>query len=321
MDERIEVASGPGAGAVPAGDPGWDLFERELAAALPLLRDECLLLSTREGNRYVQFAGTSGGGLFAESVSNAYLAPGDRLGEPQEAALVALGWSPPTHAPDATSPVPAPAGSPNFFREFAAPFSAAAAARLAVRTLVDVHGVPGPEALWYDAFDHAGNAVLLPGLRVPPRPSSPTRARQPARPPPAARERLKGQVARAARRITGLAGLAFRDDGDLVLPLGERTATVRVDVSPCFVRAYVQLAQGVEGDDDLPRGAHEVNVRLTLARVVLCDGAVYLAIDFPAAPFHADHLAQALSALARLADGVARDLGLAGCASTTPTVN
>ncbi len=319
MDERVEAGPGPGASAVPATDPGWDRFERELAAALPLLRDECLVLVTREGNRYVQFAGSSSGGLFAEAVSNAYLAPGDRLDPQQEAALVALGWSPPTHAPDATSPIPAPAGSPNFFREFAAPFSSAAAARLAVRTLAEVLGVPGPEALSYDAHDPAGNPVLLPGLRLP-SPSAPAGRRRRARRPPAALARLRGQVVRAARRITGLATLEFRGDGDLVLPLASRTATVRVDVSPCFVRAYVQLAAGVEGDDGLPGRAHEVNVRLALARVVLCDGAVYLAIDFPAAPFHADHLAQALSTLARLADGVATDLGLAG-ASTTPTVN
>jgi hypothetical protein len=320
MDERIEQEPGPGTAAIPVASTAWDAFERELAAALPLLRDECLVLLTREGNRYVQFAGSPERGLFAETVSNAFLAPGDRLDEPQEAALQALGWSPPTHAPDAPSPVPPPAGSPNHFREFPVPFSPLAAARLAVRTLVEVHGVPGPEALWYDASDHEGNAVLLPGLRLRPRPSSSPRRRRRARRPPAALARLKGQVARAARRVTGLASLEFRGDGDLVLPLGSRTATIRVDTSPCFVRAYAQLAAGVEGDDELPGRAHEVNVRLALARVVLCDGAVYLAIDFPAAPFHADHLAQALSTLGRLADGVARDLGLAG-ASITPTVN
>jgi hypothetical protein len=319
MEERAGSDEGVPQGTSPGTAPGWEAFERDLAAALPLLGDECLVLAAREGNRYVQFRGAPDRGLLAETVSDAYLGPDDGLGEGQEAALLALGWSPPTHPPGTPSRDPPP-GSPNFFREFAAPFPAGAAARLAVRTLVEIHGVPAPEALEYSAFDPAGHPVLLPGLRLAARPASKARRRNAAARPRAVLARLKGQVLRAARRFTGLAGLRFRGDGDLVLPLGDRTATVRVDVSPCFVRVYTQLASGVEGDDELPQRAHAVNARLTLARVIVSDGAVYLAIDFPAAPFHPDHLAQAFSGLARQAEDVTRDLGLAGT-EESPVVN
>src|SRR5512137_1706408 len=262
MDPRVEKGA-EGAPAVAPG-AGWGSFERDLAEALPLLRDDCLVLATREGNRFVQFCGGPEQGLFAETVSNAFLPPGERLEEGQERALRELGWSPPTHAPDAPSPVAPPAGSPNFHRAFVAPWSAESAARLAVRTLSEVHGLPGPQALAYRAFDESGRAVLLPGLRLARRPGSRSGKRRPSSRPRAALARLQAQVARAARRITGLADLEFRDDGDLVLPVGRRTATVRAGVSPCFVRAYTQLAAGVAGDEELPARAHEVNVRLTL---------------------------------------------------------
>src|SRR5512136_781193 len=103
MDPRVEN----GSKAAPAGAPGsgWDAFERDLAAALRLLRDECLILAAREGNRFVQFCGDPEQGLFAETVSNAFLPPGERLEEGQERALRELGWTLPTHAPDAPSPV------------------------------------------------------------------------------------------------------------------------------------------------------------------------------------------------------------------------
>ncbi len=51
MDERAGSDEGVPQGTNPGTVPGWEAFERDLAAALPLLGDECLVLATREGNR------------------------------------------------------------------------------------------------------------------------------------------------------------------------------------------------------------------------------------------------------------------------------
>jgi hypothetical protein len=319
MDEHGQNREVEGPPATSARRPGWDDFERDLAATLPLLDDECLILSARKGNRFVQFSADPRRGVRAETVSNAYLETGDRLDDGQVAALVALGWAEPTHAPGSRSPVPH--GSPNFFREFAAPCPVEEAARLAVRTLSEIHRIPAPEALEYQAFDEAGNPVVLPGLRIEPRTApEPAPGPRPRRSGPSAFVRLQRQVLRAARRITGLEGLEYQGEGNLAVPVGGRTGTVRPYGSPSFVRVYCQLAAHVEADEDLLARMHQVNARLALARVIHADGGVFLGVDFPAAPFHADHLAQAIVGLARLADEVLEDLRLPG-AGTTPTVN
>jgi hypothetical protein len=307
MDERSQVRELRGGAAPVAAPLGWESLEARLAPALALLADEMLILSARTGNRYVQFASSAGKGLLVETGSNAFLAEEDKLDVGQLAALLGLGWSQPTHAPDASEPVAG--GSPNHFRRFRAPVPFAEAARLAVRTLVEVLRVGSPGELRYKAFDADGHPVTLPGLgieRVPAPARRPGKA--PTRDAGSAFARLCTRVRAAARAATGLGALDYDEEGNLQLPVGSRTGWVRPCDGPLFVRVHVHLLSGVEADEELLARMHEVNARLPMARVIHVDGSVFLGVDFPALPFRAEHLAQAITTIARLSDGVVSDL-------------
>jgi len=305
----------------PSGRPApaaeWDHFERELSGALGVMKDESLVVSTRTGDRYVQFSVGSTFGLHAESVSNAYLEASERLDDEQLAALAALGWSPPARTPEQEKARQEPRGSPNFHREFPNPVPFDAVARLAVRTLVEVLRVPEPGALQYTAFDRAGHAVFLPALGLvrahppPPKPAPAGTAR-----PHVAFGRLRQRVLAAARRLAGDGTLELDRDGDVTLSLGRRTAIVKALERPLSVRIYTELASGVEASDALLHRLHEINARLVLVRLVLTNGSVFAAIDFPAAPFQAAHFDAARSVLATVADDLAREVHEAGAASS-----
>jgi len=309
MNEPI-IAAGTNHPRAPlAASPRWDAFERDLAAALSILKNEFLIVSAKVGNRFVQFNARPDEGVFAEAVSNAYLESPEKLDEAKLAALGALGWSAPTHSPSDRSPVRAPNGSPNFFRHFPAPYSCGEIAHVAVRTLLEVYRVPGPESLEYKAFDDPGHPITLPALHI-------ERAALPApSPKPSAKRRgptgfarLRAKVLAAAREGSGFGSLEYDADGDLSVPVGSRTGWIRPHEKPYFVRVHCQLLGNVEEDEELSGRIHEVNSRLPLARVIYSGGSVFLSVDFPAAPFVPAHLSQALAALASLADDVLKDL-------------
>jgi hypothetical protein len=288
----------------------WSAFERDLAAALSVLKDEILIVSSRTGHRFVQFNASPEEGVFSETVSNGYLAPAEKLTDEQVAALEALGWKAPTHAPDSPSPVPVPQGSPNFFREFPKPVPADEIARIAVRTLAGVHRIPDPSALTYKAFDPQGHTLVLPALHIPREPEPP---RPKPRKPQAPIARLRARVLAAARNAMGDLSLAYDADGDLAVRIGSRIGFVQVREAPTVVRVYVRIAQPGSEDEDLLALLHRMNARMTLCRVVLADGAIFLAVDLPGSPFHPAHLAQAMLGLAGIADDVESDLaGVAG---------
>jgi hypothetical protein len=288
----------------------WSAFERELAAALAVLKDEILIVSSRAGHRFVQFNASPEEGVFSETVSNGYLAPAEKLTDEQVAALQALGWKAPTHAPDSPSPVPVPKGSPNFFREFPRPVPADEIARIAVRTLSLVHRIPDPSALTYKAFDPEGHTLVLPALHIPREPEPPSPGPRKARAPIA---RLRARVLSAARDAMGDVTLAYDEEGDLAVRIGSRIGFVKIREAPTVVRVYVRIAQPASMDEDLLALLHRMNARMALCRVVLADGAIFLAVDLPGAPFQPAHLAQALLGLAGVADDVESDLaGVAG---------
>ena len=80
---------------------------------------------------------------------------------------------------------------------------------------------------------------------------------------------------------------------------------------PLAVRCFCLLASGVEVDEPFLRRVHDLNLRLTLARLVLVKGSVFAAIDIPADPFHAAHLAVARAVLEAVANDARRALRLA----------
>lgn len=318
MNERT-VGSTPAApGAAPAPPTGWEAFEKALASALSVLKDEFLILSARPGNRYVQFHAGLEDGIFAECVSDAYLEETGKLDAGQLATLLSLGWSPPTHAPDGTKPDGVARGSPNHFRHLPPPCSFPEIARLAVRTLTEVLRVERPAELAYKAFDEEGHTLTLPVLPIEPRPEPSARKAPPGPRGPSPFARLRARVLAAARAGSGLGSLAY-EDGALQVPIGDRTGWVRPYEDPFFVRVHVHLLSDVEGDEPLLSRIHELNARFPVARVIYSGRSVFLGIDFPALPFRAEHLAQAIATVARLSGEVVAELRSPGTVS--PTVN
>lgn len=308
MDERT-VGSTPGVPcAAPAPPTGWEAFEKALASALSVLKDEFLILSTRVGNRYVQFHASPGEEVFAEAVSNAHLDAPEKLDVGQLATLLSLGWSAPTRAPGAAPPAAAPRGSPNHFREFPHPFSCTEIAAFAVRTLAGAFRVGSPSDLRYRAFDDDGNPVTLPVLHLE---QEPVPARK-GKAPPKTRgrgpfARLRSRVLAAVRNGSGLGSLDYQD-GCLQVPIGGRTGWVRPFDDPFFVRVHVHLLSEVEAEESFLARLHEMNARFPMARVIYSGRSVFLGVDFPAVPFRAEHLAQAITTVARLADEVLAEL-------------
>ena len=242
-----EVANESSAPSAPLAS--WEAFEKALASALSVLADESLVVSARMGNRFVQFHACPDEGVFCEAVSNAYLDPAERLDDGQLAALLSLGWSAPTRAPDSQSPASAPKGSPNFFREFPTPYACSEIARFAVRTLTEVLRIPSPDGLEYRAFDDSGHGVTFPVLPIDPAPAPPPRAKvPPKRRGPTEFAKLRAKVLAAARSGSGLGSLTY-EDGVLQVSIGSRPGWIRPFEDPFYVRVHVQLLASVPSDE------------------------------------------------------------------------
>jgi hypothetical protein len=121
----------------------WSEFEQALAREIPFMRrDDTVVLDWRP--YYVQLI-QNPDYLIVEAVSNQGLPAERQLTTDQEAAMLALGWT----------PLEPPPGQPNWFSKVAWPTPTAAGAELAhrlTRTLAHVFGVPEPAALTYQAW-------------------------------------------------------------------------------------------------------------------------------------------------------------------------
>jgi hypothetical protein len=150
----------------PSIEKAWQIFRRNLAAALgDLEEDEHLILSHKRSNYFVQFAAQGALGMRAEAVSNTYIAPLRRLAVATIQALRDLGWNPPTYVPQEGIPEPAN-GSPNYYIDAAAPVPFRKLALLALDTLRDVYRVRHPGELQYVAFSDQGVPIRFPLLGI-----------------------------------------------------------------------------------------------------------------------------------------------------------
>ncbi len=284
----------------PPKQASWERFERDLAAALAAFDREFLVLDVKGTPLYVQVHANAGG-FRCETVSNRFLPPEARLDDGAVSALGAMGWS---------APAPGSRGSPNFFRDFEAPARPADVARLLVRTLAEVHGIPGPDRLEYTAFDGEGHDALLPALGIAQHDveaaASGTRRKSRAHAPAA---RLRRRVLAELRHGTGDASLAPDADGDVGVWLGsDLFAVVRVFEQPLAVRVSCLLAEGLAQTRGLLLRLQELNATLTLERLVLVNGAVFLSVDLPAAPFRVEHLRLAAGELRRVVGAIRQRL-------------
>ena len=100
-------------------------------------------------------------GMRVETVSNHYLSDGERLDRKLMSALRKIGWKAPTNSARQSTPERDPDGSPNYHVDFPAPVPTDQIAVLTVATFAEIHGVPYPGMLDYEAFDDEGNSCLL----------------------------------------------------------------------------------------------------------------------------------------------------------------
>lgn len=145
----------------------WADFAERLAFVVERLEeDHFLAIVVKGSNRFVQFAGQGAHGLRVEATGNAFLGDHEKLSVPQIIQMLDLGWESPTGSPDQATPMEDPAGSPNFFVDFAAGVPCELVAELAVRTLREVFGAASPIFLEYSAMDSDGDACDVAYLKL-----------------------------------------------------------------------------------------------------------------------------------------------------------
>jgi hypothetical protein len=279
----------------------WPGFEARLAEVLIALEeDQFLVIAAKRGWVYVQFAGQGSYGIRAESVSNGFLPESEALNADQIAALEALGWSAPTGTPEETNPQRQPEGSPNFFRDFPAPPPVGEIARLAVRTLTEVLGIPHPGHLEYQAFSTDHQVLLLPTLGLKRRPPNPAPARVPAE----TREQVRELVLQGLRKAGGDPDLDFNDQGQICLRFGSALVIVEVHKDPLCVSVSSPVLANVEDNEALLHRLNELNARSWFARLFVVHGIVHATLDLMASPLVADQVVQACAVMGGLADSM-----------------
>ena len=145
-------------------DALWDVFARTVSMALGVLEPEQFLILETAGHRFVQIA-VHDDGARAETVSNQYLAPDDRLPMDDLDRLAELGWEPPTYFAD--DEADHADGSPNHFVDLDEGWDPDEVAEFLCDTLRAVHAVVTPFGLTYAAGSFESGMILLPTLGLP----------------------------------------------------------------------------------------------------------------------------------------------------------
>lgn len=268
----------------------WALFAHHLTQVLSRLEeDQYLILSAKQGNRCLQFAGQGAWGMRSEVVSNHFLSDDDRLAEPQERWLCNRGWHAPSGTPRQSTPDKDPDGSPNYYIDFPANVPISDIVSLAIDTLVHGLALPYPGALSYESFDAAGGALEFPELGL--KASSKQR------------KQVMEEVLSVFRSVTGIEDLAFDEDGDL----GVRYGAILVSAVQLQnrVRLFSALVTEVAASRRLLRKLNQINDGTHPMRVFWHDEVVYAALDIPVDPFMPAHLAAAMNEFSEVAEGLA----------------
>jgi len=280
--------------------PRWAEFAERLAAALAVLEDEqFLLLETKRGHRYLQFACQGGSGFQGEAVSNAVLTGGDRLDEETVARIIALGWQPPA-APSEGEPS-TDGGGPNFWRDWPRPVPPAEIALLAGRTLYEGYRIASPVNLRYHAFAYNGGELLIPTLGLS-RAAARTQGHGTHGAAGGQLLPLHHEVSDFLARFTGITELTFDGDGDIPLRHGSAMIFVRVHEQPPMIELFSPVLRDVTHEAGLVEALNELNSRTRFVSFSAIGGGVVASHELFAQPFVPDHLGHALAVLSRTAD-------------------
>ena len=143
-------------------DEAWSSLASSLAVCLAALEeDECLVISYKRANYYVQFAGLGSFGMRMEATSNSFIEPEASLIDDQYQVMTSLGWQRATVLPAEPGD---PDGSPNFFIDVRAPVNVTALGQLAATTLRRVYGITHPGMLQYFAIGDGESSIRFPTL-------------------------------------------------------------------------------------------------------------------------------------------------------------
>ena len=276
----------------------WAPFAQKLAKVLAKLEeDQYLILPIKRSRRFVQFAAQGSFGLRVEATGNKYLGKDEQLNADQMAALVKLGWNPPTGTPETSTPEQDPDGSPNFCIEFPAPDQHATAANLVVQTLTEILRVPHPAFLEYESFTADSQVLEFPdlGLRAAQREET-----------PAPQENLPALLLEAIRAITGATDLELDGNGEVTIRYGSAMVSVRQYADRPYALIYSRLLKNVELSDQLFRTINDLNARETLIRFFINGTSVFAVADICIAPFVAEHVKTGFTLFCHVVDGVDR---------------
>jgi len=272
----------------------WTAFAENLAQVLAgLQEDQYLIISAKQSNRYIQFAGQGMHGLRMETTSNHYLENSEQLGEHQIAMLVDNGWNKPTRPPE-TLPKDNPEGSPNFFIDYPLPVAYKSVVDLVIKTFDAILRVTHPAWLEYDAFDADRNSLAFPALGVK------RRARSADQDPEQMRHRLLATV----QEFTGLADLAVDQDGDIALQVGTAIVFIRYQPDPPLVQLHSPLVSEIKASPGLFLRLNELNKRCGFLHFFFDQGRVIAVADIHAAPFIAEHVSWILKTFCEIVDDV-----------------
>ncbi len=268
----------------------WLPFAQQLAQVLSRLEeDQFLILSAKQGNRYLQFSCQGSWGMRAEVTSNHFLKNDDRLTRRELAWLRAHGWNVPTGTPKLSTPEKDPDGSPNYFIDYPSSVPVSEIVNVAIETLIHGLALPYPGALSYESFDSAGQVLEFQELGL----KLFTRQEKP----------VMEQVLTVFQSVTGIEDLTFDDDGDLAVRYG--TIMVCVVQLDNRVRLFSSLVTEVAESPVLLRKLNKINDGIHRIRVFWHDSVVYAVLDFPADPFVPAHLAGAMNEFSEVAEGLA----------------
>ncbi len=271
----------------------WPVWQQKLASVLAKLEeDQYLIISTKHGNHFVQFAAQGAYGMRAETTSNSYLEKPEKLSAPQIRALCDLGWSDPTGSHDEATPEQDPDGSPNYYKEFKPPVAFEMIADLTVRTLAEVLRVPHPGWLQYEAFSDPGGPLNLPelGLKKPVVDSR--------------RQDVPQLLLDTIIEETRIEDLDYDQDGDISVRRGSAVIFVKLIEHMSSVRIYSPLLAEVEEQHGLYERLNELNAHTTLVRYVYRNEAIWAIADVRASPFDQKAVADAFHYCSEMADGM-----------------
>lgn len=272
----------------------WPVWQQKLAAVLSgLEEDQYLVISTKHGNHFVQFAAQGAFGMRVETTSNSYLQKPEKLSAAQRKALRDLGWNDPSGSPEEATPEQDPDGSPNYYLEFKPPVPFDKIAELTVRTFSEVLRVPHPGWLQYEAFSDPDGPLELPALGLKRQVRTSRR-----------RQNVPQLLLEAIRKATGIDDLDYDEDGDIAVGQGSAIILVRLIDQMSSVRIFSPLLVDVEEQPGLYERLNDLNAHSTLVRFVLRGDAIWAIADLSASPFHRETVVNTFLRFSQLADGM-----------------